>query len=435
MADGKKYRIKKPPKASNREKTFDSVTSDIDEDRLQMRNERHLQVYKQAYKLRDHYYSEYMEVLREKIEKQREEIKIREQENQNKMRIREKKEKDKSMKRRKKMTRVELNTDDNFLKSIEKSEYYKSLYLLDRLKKKKLIRCQEDVEEFWKTAKTAEGYERYKNLLTNKERVKEEPKEVFPPVNYENRPMSDIKESRDTVRRPPSTKSSSSHKYMEPWQIARVKAKELEEEHPPIPLPPLNCYTMELGDKPKPPEQVIREMNMSKRETERKGFVKRLRSMYKLAISNTASTRRLFDRHDGELDDRESLNVKELLDYMTDSQKRVASQKDLEVNDRQIDLEWKRHLAKRIEPVVKEDNLKSASLQVVFEEENEFSEPIEEKEIEIGDELIKVPLSLDSVPNYGGKIIVSITSILYDLNYLLLFALHQINNIYMTLMK
>lgn len=161
------------------------------------------------------------------------------------------------MKKKKKMTKIELNTDDNFLKSIQKSEYYKCLYLLDRLKKRKVIKCQEDVEEFWRTVRTYEGFEKYKNLVSfNKEKVKEESKEVFAPINHEYRPMSDIKESRDTIRRPPSTKSSSSHKFMEPWQIARMKAKELEEEHPPIPLPPLNCYTMELGDKPKPPEQV-----------------------------------------------------------------------------------------------------------------------------------------------------------------------------------
>lgn len=52
---------------------------------------------------------------------------------------------------------------------------------------------------------------------------------------------------------------------------------------------------------------------MQKRETDRKEFVKRLRSMYKLTMSNTASTRRLFDKHNGELDDRDSLNVKELV--------------------------------------------------------------------------------------------------------------------------
>lgn len=39
MADVRKNKRKNPPKAPYREKTFDSVTSEVDEERLRRRNE------------------------------------------------------------------------------------------------------------------------------------------------------------------------------------------------------------------------------------------------------------------------------------------------------------------------------------------------------------------------------------------------------------
>lgn len=99
---------------------------------------------------------------------------------------------------------------------------------------------------------------------------------------------------------------------------------------------------------------------------------------------------------------------------MTESENKVEKTKDLDDKNLQIELEWKKHLKQKVESIVGEDRLKSTSLRAVYEEENEIVAPQqEEKQIEIGEEVITVPLSLDSVQNYGGKVIVSILFFYY----------------------
>ncbi len=58
-------------------------------------------------------------------------------------------------------------------------------------------------------------------------------------------------------------------------------------------LPKLHCLTdLDLGEKPPDPEEVMRHMKATRREKERQLYVKRLRKMYQLAVSNTASAQR-----------------------------------------------------------------------------------------------------------------------------------------------
>ena len=52
------------------------------------------------------------------------------------------------------------------------------------------------------------------------------------------------------------------------------------------------CFNMELGEQPPDPEQVLEEMEASRREKERLLYVKRIRKMYNLAQSHKAATHR-----------------------------------------------------------------------------------------------------------------------------------------------
>ena len=54
--------------------------------------QRSLQVYEEVHRLRDYYYDDYMQQLRIKIDKQREDIQRRSEEHENKMRLKEKSE-------------------------------------------------------------------------------------------------------------------------------------------------------------------------------------------------------------------------------------------------------------------------------------------------------------------------------------------------------
>ena len=52
------------------------------------------------------------------------------------------------------------------------------------------------------------------------------------------------------------------------------------------------CYNMDMADKPPDPDQIMKEMKAERREKERRLFVNRLRKMYNLAQSNSASANR-----------------------------------------------------------------------------------------------------------------------------------------------
>jgi hypothetical protein len=59
-----------------------------------------------------------------------------------------------------------------------------------------------------------------------------------------------------------------------------------------VELPPMACFTLELGDQAPDPQQVLEEMAAERREKERLLYVKRIRKMYNLAQSHKAATHR-----------------------------------------------------------------------------------------------------------------------------------------------
>ena len=76
-----------------------------------------------------------------------------------------------------------------------------------------------------------------------------------------------------------------------------MAAAELDRKFPMLELPKLSCFESNLEEKPPDPMEVLKEMAAQHREKERRLFVKRIRRMYHLSQSNTASAQRIFDEH------------------------------------------------------------------------------------------------------------------------------------------
>lgn len=83
----------------------------------------------------------------------------------------------------------------------------------------------------------------------------------------------------------------------DPYSIARAAAQQLDRRYPQLPLPPLSCYDRRLEEPSIPADILEAQQAAIRRDKERQLFVKRLRRMYNLSQSNTASTNRILNEH------------------------------------------------------------------------------------------------------------------------------------------
>ncbi|XP_013420141.1 uncharacterized protein LOC106180652 isoform X1 [Lingula anatina] len=331
------------PEGVRREKSSLEV-----EERKRIRDHKFQQMCQNPEKVRGYFFDEYKEKVKEKIAKQNEMYEKRVQELDQEIRKKEERMIKKGLAYRKKiMKRHDLTTDNTYLNKSYKSYYYKVLSIQEKLQKEGKLKTLTDVDAFWEKAKSPAIFEAYlsdKHVL--KERFSVSPSSV-PTSAFSSRtpspsgrrtgsPSSPVPhfadsetvssttdqaqgstidqstadwhhlegiEEGDSSPSPKSGRKSemSSAKTVSATQVAKAAAQQLEKRFPKQELPKLHCFTMELAEKPPDPEVLQREAEAAVREQKRKTFVKKLRRMYQLALTNQASSQRILAKHADEM--------------------------------------------------------------------------------------------------------------------------------------
>ncbi|KAI0226543.1 hypothetical protein LSAT2_022963 [Lamellibrachia satsuma] len=219
----------------------------------------------------------------------------------------------------------------NYLKNIPKSEHYKIIELEEKLRSEGKLRTQADIDEFWCTVRKPDVFRKY-FLVTEQRTLSHtsapqvpismvatlsnpmqqamlaEPPPVFKPLDnileyWQSPKVVNIRDkaghmtslgrrSKSPIQPVPVKKED------DPFHRARKAAAELDRRHPQMGIPPLNCFSMDLDEKPRDPEEHMRVLQGTKHSKERLLFAKRLHRMYSLANSNHATTQRILEKRE-----------------------------------------------------------------------------------------------------------------------------------------
>ncbi|CAH1800041.1 unnamed protein product [Owenia fusiformis] len=292
---------------------------DDDDIREKEKQEHYLNVLDETHKIRDIYYKKYMSMLNKKIEKQRESIQKKTDSLVNKIKLAEEADKLRSHKVQKRHQAHKLNHDSTYLKSMHQTKAWKILQLEEKLKNQGKLRTQTDIDAFWKNIQKPEVYRSYfvkkpavavtdsdsvdnvdgsardtctSTHIEDKRRVLQSHSVVTDTVE-EERPMS-----REQQLWAITQQFQSQYKGgLNPTLKARAAGFALDKLCPTVEMPDLACNRLQLGEKPPDPDEMIAKMEARQRDRERKYFVKRLRKMHQHAMSNTASSLRILDKH------------------------------------------------------------------------------------------------------------------------------------------
>ncbi|XP_013420142.1 uncharacterized protein LOC106180652 isoform X2 [Lingula anatina] len=293
------------PEGVRREKSSLEV-----EERKRIRDHKFQQMCQNPEKVRGYFFDEYKEKVKEKIAKQNEMYEKRVQELDQEIRKKEERMIKKGLAYRKKiMKRHDLTTDNTYLNKSYKSYYYKVLSIQEKLQKEGKLKTLTDVDAFWEKAKSPAIFEAYlsdKHVLKDSETVSSTTDQAqgstIDQSTADWHHLEGIEEG-DSSPSPKSGRKSemSSAKTVSATQVAKAAAQQLEKRFPKQELPKLHCFTMELAEKPPDPEVLQREAEAAVREQKRKTFVKKLRRMYQLALTNQASSQRILAKHADEM--------------------------------------------------------------------------------------------------------------------------------------
>jgi len=334
----------------------------------EVRKERNLQTLDDLEKLKKYYYQEYMEALRSKIDKQRQTIKRKEEVLTKKILKREEKKiEDNKTNRRSRLQTFSRN--GSFLRKIPKSHYYLIIGLEEQLRQQGKLKTQSDYDEFWDTIQRPEIYSAFfKDLDQNRET----PSLTIPSLlddastqkargkfgllqNFQ--PMVQIQESTveddeitEGIGDELSLKPSSARKSLTSpktgsqspttpslprrgsiGSFARAAAAALDQKYPKMELPALACFSLDLGEQEKDPYEERLRQSIKKKSEGRKLFQKRVRTMFELAQTNAASTRRILANHDEVRKLGEGPTVRELsrwLNWLSDPRKECPTSEE-----------------------------------------------------------------------------------------------------------
>ncbi|XP_006815482.1 uncharacterized protein LOC100371866 [Saccoglossus kowalevskii] len=283
---------------------------------------KHMQVMEDLNKLKDHYYSEYMSALNDKVVTQRKEIQQRTDDLNKK--ILEKQEKERAEKRaiiKKKFERSSLINDSSFAKSIPKTQWYRIIALQDKMIKEGVLKSQGDIDEFWHEMSVPEKYnEKFGfNVKSNDASLHGSSSTISVSSHHSSDkanlpadsfiPMVQIEEDREPSR--PSTKGAQSWAVTQQFKknygylstpvkgrrtSIHPKALAVDQRFPKVELPPLATFTLDLSPKKDDPEilKMTEEFRIRAKIRERER--RRLRMMYEYALAHQAATHRILNK-------------------------------------------------------------------------------------------------------------------------------------------
>ncbi|KAK2187262.1 hypothetical protein NP493_174g01002 [Ridgeia piscesae] len=210
---------------------------------------------------------------------------------------------------------------------------FQIIQLEEKLRAEGKLKTQADVDEFWCTIRRPEVFKKY--FLVTEQRTQPHAPVSQTPITMvatlsnpmqqaaqadapaSMKPMDRILDYwlsptvdnlRDRVGHVTSqgkrTKSlvspapATTKKEDDPFHRARKAAAELDQKHPQMGIPRLNCFYMDLEEQQRDPEEALRELRNNKHSKERLLFAKRLHRMYSLANTNLASMQRILEKRE-----------------------------------------------------------------------------------------------------------------------------------------
>ncbi|KAL3881643.1 hypothetical protein ACJMK2_028056 [Sinanodonta woodiana] len=286
---------------------------------------------------------DFVEEVQKKVERQRQKMKLRQEAEQRKFEEFMRAEIEKRHRPPKRLERKELTHDDGFIKNIQKSRVSKILALEAKMKNEGKLKTQTEIDNFWEDMKNPDIFNAYftqptmtdnsstitamtgmtasnQSIVSN---LAASHQESHPP-----RSLSHISERHDEIPTPQTGRDkwaitqqfqhkhhseATKHKRPTSAQIAKEAALDLEKRCPKLEMPPLWCFTMDLGEKPPDPEEIQRKVELKLREKNRKIFQRKLRKMHQLAMANSAAANRILERR-GDLKVLEGSTLRDVRD-------------------------------------------------------------------------------------------------------------------------
>ncbi|KAK3778922.1 hypothetical protein RRG08_013181 [Elysia crispata] len=337
-ADEEKRKDKEERKRKQKElKKHKKKTSSFDDNedekalmRAQEKEDHYLKLVKDLYRLRDYYYNEYSNLLGEKVEKQRREIRERDSLRRTQQEKEEEEKRKASHSVKKRLERHTLDTTPSTV-SVPKTDLYHIVGLEDKLRREGKLKTpsdyskfREDMREpvtFYKTFKVKKATDLHSYPSSSAEHASnyshaESQENIFsmiPTCVVEEpgqRSLSRISESREPSRaglRPDHWAITQQYPAVYRQKRRSVQARkkslvdtqsDLDKRFPKLEMPKLHCFTMDLAKKPPDPEEVRQEAELRAREKQRKKAIRTYTKMYQLAMSNAAVSNRILDQHE-----------------------------------------------------------------------------------------------------------------------------------------
>ncbi|XP_067674281.1 DNA ligase 1-like [Haliotis asinina] len=284
-----------------------------DKEKEKLKEEKHMQVLEDLKKLRNYYYQEYRDKLDTKVTQQRKDIRLKNEAQLKKQQLKEDKEREATHHVKKRHEHHKLKHDDSYMKNIPKSDVYLILGLQEKMLKEGKLRGQDDLDRFWMEMRKPQVFFAHfpDGLAATSSFHQNIVKSAMQsPGREQSRSLSQIAESKESSR--PTThdtwavtqRYSHIHQALESPSLrgvsispSRQAAIELEKRFPKLEMPPLHCFTMDLGKKPPDPEEIQLKMDLKAKEKQRRKFLKKLHKMHQLAMANSAAATRILDKH------------------------------------------------------------------------------------------------------------------------------------------
>ncbi|XP_050394840.1 uncharacterized protein LOC126812476 [Patella vulgata] len=295
-------------KRRKRRQEFVDSDDERDKEREKFKEEKYLSVVDDLHKLRNYYYREYRDLLTNKIERQRQEIKERSEVMLSRSHLKEEDEKAASHKVKRRLPKHVMVHNDQYLKNIPKTDMSKIVNLQTKLQKQGKLKTQSDIDQFWTSIQNPDVFALYFNS-GNGSTISPDPCQLSEFVAP--RPLSQINESAESSR--PTTRGDNwavtqqyKHQHKSPGlsrqktntSVGKQAAMNLEKKCPMVEMPPLHCFTMDLSAKPPDPEVTSKRVQLKAVEKQRKKFMGKLHKMHQLAMANHALAARILDKHE-----------------------------------------------------------------------------------------------------------------------------------------
>ncbi|XP_071497701.1 uncharacterized protein [Diadema antillarum] len=357
---GGKERKKKKKKKTEKKESFDPSNDDREEQRLRELKEwmnldtdkshiyhelkiamlKHMRVLDDLERLKAHFYVEYMEALKDKVEDQRVDIQQRSEAQQRKLLRRERKQREAARKANILMHRPDVSTDNSFLRKLSKTRYHKIIVLQDQLIREGKLRRDEDMRAFWEDVANPENYpelleddeqtgdgeslsrtkttrrdgeigtEDHESQASAPDSVPEDKSSSLGSLHHVDPMMTSLAQIQEVREpsRPNSMGGPDVHSWMNVPKLKKrlslpisrkpvhPKVLEMEQRCPKVDFPKLAAFTLDLEPPKEDPEIELMREEFQTRARVRNSEKRRLRKMYQSSLSNGAATKRIIDK-------------------------------------------------------------------------------------------------------------------------------------------